>query len=297
MRRGVAGLVVVLLLTAGCTGEAPVVEPTPLPDAASPSAAKSATAPPEYVRDPPPPPPPRRPPTGTRRPAWLGKRVLPRTAAGYGEIRPTPWVLRRRRFPTVDVLPAPASEAFAGTISRVPDSVLARSTWSTDCPVSRGDLRYLTVSFVGFDGQAHTGELLVHAGAARDVRRAFKALYRARYPIEEMRVVDAPELDVPPTGDGNNTTAFVCRPSRGSTNWSQHAYGLAIDVNPFFNPYVRDDVVLPEFASYFTNRNRNHPGLLTPGGPGVRAFTRIEWEWGGDWSGLKDYMHFSANGR
>ena len=239
----------------------------------------------------------KQPPLGRRRPAWLGTRVLPRTAQGYGEVRPTPPVLRRRRFPTIDLLPPPESNRFEATVRRVRTEVVKRSTWSPACPVTRNELRYVTVTFYGFDGRPHTGELLVSAGAARDLVAVFRSLYRARYPIEEMRVVDRPELDLPPTGDGNNTTAFVCRPSRGSTSWSQHAYGLAVDVNPFFNPYVDDDVVLPELASYFTARDRRHPGMHQPDGPAVRAFDAIGWEWGGSWQSLKDYMHFSATGR
>ena len=180
---------------------------------------------------------------------------------------------------------------------RVPAAVVKRSTWSPACPVSRDQLRYVTVTFSGFDGRAHTGELLVNADVAQDLVTVFRSLYRARYPIEEMRVVDRPELDPPPTGDGNNTTAFVCRPARGSSSWSQHAYGLAVDVNPFFNPYVDDGVVLPELASYFTDRTRRRPGMHHPDGPAVRAFGAIGWEWGGTWESVKDYMHFSANGR
>ena len=110
-------------------------------------------------------------------------------------------------------------------------------------------------------------------------------------------MVAAPELDLAPTGDGNNTTAFVCRPVRGATSWSQHAYGLAVDVNPFLNPYVKGGLVLPELASAYTDRTRTDPGVLHAGDPAVRAFAAIGWGWGGDWSSLKDYQHFSANGR
>ena len=237
-----------------------------------------------------------RPALGTRRPAWLGRRVLPRTADGYGEIRPTPPVLRARRFPTIDLLPPPRTARFESTAARVPKDVVQRSTWSPQCPVTLDDLRYLTVSFWGFDDRRHTGELLVHRDVADDVVTVFRRLHRARFPVEEMRVVDAPELDLPPTGDGNNTTAFVCRPVRGSTNWSQHAYGRAIDVNPFFNPYVKGDVVLPELASYFTARGRGHPGMHVAGGASVRAFEHIGWQWGGTWTSPKDWMHFSATG-
>ena len=89
---------------------------------------------------------------------------------------------------------------------------------------------------------------------ADDAVEVFRALHQARFPIEEMRVIDAPELDLPPTGDGNVTSAFVCRPTRGSSTWSEHAYGRAIDVNPFQNPYQKGDVVLPE-GPYTTGKS------------------------------------------
>ena len=231
------------------------------------------------------------------RPAWLGTRVLPTRPDGYGEIRPTPKILRNRRLVTVDVLPPPTSQRFEATVQAVPRQVLRRSTWSADCPVSRRGLRYVTVSFVGFDARPHTGELLVAAGVADDIVGVFRRLYRARFPIEEMRVVSPPELDMPPTGDGNNTTAFVCRPSRGTTAWSQHAYGLASDVNPFHNPYTKGDVVLPELASAYVDRSRRRPGMHHPSSVSVRAFAEIGWRWGGNWTSPVDPMHFSANGR
>src|SRR4029453_8549751 len=116
----------------------------------------------------------------------------------------------------------------------------------SDCPIAAADLRYLTVSFRGFDGRAHTGELLVNARAANDLVTVFGQLFAAGFPIERMRISSLAELNAPPPGDGNTTEVFACRPARGQTAWSQHAYGLAVDVNPFQNPYQKGDVVLPE---------------------------------------------------
>ncbi|MEX2654714.1 MAG: M15 family metallopeptidase [Acidimicrobiia bacterium] len=183
------------------------------------------------------------------------------------------------------------------TIGPVPPDVVARSTWSTGCPVSLDDLSYLIVSHWGFDGDHHTGELIVHADHAESIVGVFSHLHDARFPIEQMRVVRADELDLPPTGDGNVTTAFVCRPVVGSTSWSMHAYGLAVDINPFHNPYVKDDLVLPELASYYTDRSLARPGMIVEGSVAVGAFDDIGWFWGGRWSTLDDPMHFSANNR
>ena len=112
-----------------------------------------------------------------------------------------------------------------------------------------------------------------------------------------MRITRRDELDAPPTGDGNNTGAFACRPTTGASSYSQHAYGLAVDVNPFQNPYLSDDVVLPELASSYLERGLRRPGMIHPVGPVVRAFDSIGWGWGGAWRSLKDYQHFSQNGR
>lgn len=230
------------------------------------------------------------------RPAWLGTIILPVDDQGFGEVRPTPPELIGRAFGTVDRLAPPTGAEFEFVISPVPDEVLARSTWHEGCPVGVDDLSYVTVSHLGFDGRLHTGELLVHQGAADEMVKVFGLLFAAHYPIEEMRVVSAPELDLPPTGDGNNTTIFVCRPATGGTNWSQHAYGLAIDINPFQNPYWKGDLVLPELADYYTDRATGAVGIIADNDAVTEAFRSIGWGWGGDWSSLKDWMHFSRNG-
>jgi len=232
------------------------------------------------------------------RPAWLGTRILPLRADGFGEIQPTPPELEDRRLPPPpDGLPPPAGAEYAASVQAVPDEVAQRSTWAPHCPVAREDLRYVTVSFWGFDERPHTGELLVHERVADAMVEVFRRIYDARFPIEEMRVITPAELDAPPTGDGNTTTAFVCRPTVTSGSWSQHAYGLAVDINPFHNPYLKGDIVVPELASAYLDRDRHRPGMIQPGDVVTRAFAGLGWPWGGNWSSAKDWMHFSHNGR
>lgn len=235
--------------------------------------------------------------TGAR-PDWLGTRELPRGPDGFGEAGATPPELVDRRLPPpASHLAPPESDDFEASIAQVDDEVAARSTWRPECPVGLDELRYLTVTFWGFDERPHTGELLVHASAAEDVVGVFEALYEARFPIEEMRIVRPDELDAPPTGDGNNTTAFVCRPGVGGAAWSEHAFGLGIDVNPFHNPYVRGELVLPELATAYLERDEHREGMIRRGGVVTEAFADIGWGWGGTWRSSKDWMHFSANGR
>ena len=211
---------------------------------------------------------------------------------------PTPEVLRDRRLPTADLLPPPADGRFAGTAGAVTSAIRQRmgESWSAACPVPLADLRYLTVSFRGFDGRPHTGELIVAASVADDVVGVFDSLFQAGFPIEEMRLPSTADLRAAPTGDGNNTAAYVCRAARGQTRWSQHAYGTAVDINAFHNPLVRGDLVVPELAGAYTDRSDVRPGMHAAGSPAVQAFESIGWTWGGTWRSSKDWMHFSLSG-
>jgi hypothetical protein len=135
--------------------------------------------------------------------------------------------------------------------------------------------------------------------------QVFGRLYAARFPLEEMRITRADELDAEPTGDGNNTGVFLCRLVHGTTTWAQHAYGRAVDINPFQNPYIKPpdakgvpgDMLIPELAAAYLDRSRQEPGMVHSGDAVVQAFAAVGWGWGGTWQKSKDYMHFSANGR
>ena len=236
------------------------------------------------------------PPSPYARPDWLGTRLLPLRPDEFGEVLPTPAELIDRALETPDVLPPPAGEAFEWTIEPVPADVLERSTWTPDCPVTVEELAYVNVSHWGFDHKFHTGELLVNAAVADDLVSVFRKLHAMRFPIEEMRVIRLEEIDAHPTGDWNDTTSFVCRPAVGSGNWSQHAFGTAVDINPFHNPYLKGDLVLPELASAYLDRTDQRDGMIADGDQVVQAFTEIGWSWGGYWNSLKDWMHFSVSG-
>ncbi|MGH3348652.1 MAG: M15 family metallopeptidase [Nocardioides sp.] len=234
---------------------------------------------------------------GSTPPPWLFQRELPEDSEGFGEVRPTPRGLRRRAFTLPDQVPALPGRGYASRIeSPAPADVIARSTWTHGCPVTRDQLAWLRLTFWGFDGRRHTGELLVNGAAASDLDQVFRRLWGARFPLEQVLIVRSIDEEAPPTGDGNGTGSFVCRAVTGGTSFSQHAYGLAIDVNTFQNPYQNDDVVLPELASSYLDRDRVRPGMITADGPVVAAFRDIGWSWGGDFTTLKDYQHFSATG-
>ncbi len=230
---------------------------------------------------------------------WIvGATPLPLRPDGFGEVLPTPPELVDRRLPTRDVLPPPASGGFESSIVPIDDAVRARmgGTWQEGCPVAIEDLRYLNVSFRGFDGLAHTGELVVAASEAEGVVSVFRQLFDAGFPLEEMRLITDADLAAPATGDGSNSAAFVCRAIRGGTRFSAHASGLAIDVNPFHNPYTRGDLVLPELASAYVDRTNVRPGMIFEGDVVVAAFESIGWSWGGRWDSPVDRQHFSETG-
>jgi hypothetical protein len=296
MRRSflVVGLICVVA-GSGCQGEdggsAPASASTPPPQAETP-----ATGRPTPTPSPSPTPHNR---WVTERPEWLGKRVLPEGPDGFGIAGPTPPVLRNRRFATIDLLPPPASTHFKATIEPVPARVAERSSWRPRCPVTLDQLAYVRMSFWGFDHLPHTGEMVVNASVARDVVGVFKKMFRARFPIEEMRVISLREIQKwrnKPTGDGNVTSSFECRHVTLGETWSQHAYGLAIDINPFHNPYLRGDLVAPELASAYVDRGWKRPGMIFEGDAVTDAFDAIGWGWGGRWNSLKDWMHFSLYG-
>jgi hypothetical protein len=196
--------------------------------------------------------------------------------------------------------PVPASPAFRGAFRPLPSEVRALMegvSWFPACPLSLDDLALLELSHWGFDGAVHEGRLVVASQVARPVLAAFRALYEARFPIERMEPVDAYGGDDERSMAANNSSGFNCRRVMGESRWSMHAYGTAIDLNPVQNPYLKAGRVYPPAASAYLDRTQDRPGMVRRGGPAHRAFRDIGWKWGGLWRRVKDYQHFSANGR
>lgn len=184
-------------------------------------------------------------------------------------------------------------------------TLLKERAWRPGCPVPLSGLRLVTVTHWGFDGEARLGQLVVHGDAGVPLARVvFRRLYELRFPVRHMQLTDlyGPKRDRPAGGDV--TGSFFCRQAAASPctgrartgTWSNHAYGLAIDVNPVENPYVGCGMSRDPRARSYMDRSRLRKGMVTPGV--VSAFGSIGWGWGGAWSGqTKDYMHFSHNGR
>ena len=187
--------------------------------------------------------------------------------------------------------------AFEGSISAIPKPASQRMTsWRPGCPVHLRDLRLVRVTTWGFDRRAHRGRLIVHEDHAQGIRHVMRVLYRRKYPIRRMRLIDAYGSDDRRSMAADNSSAFNCRFVAGTTRWSMHAYGLAIDLNPVENPYVAGGHVSPPAGRRYIDRSSQAPGVIHRRGFVVRAFRRIGWEWGGNWSYPVDYQHFSATG-
>ena len=189
--------------------------------------------------------------------------------------------------------------AFRGTIERIDAAQAKRMTgvsWRRGCPVGLRDLRLLRLSHWDFRGQARTGRLIVHRDVAQEIVEVFRDLYAARFPIRRMVPVDAYGGSDFRSIEADNTSAFNCRFVEGTTRWSNHASGTAIDLNPIENPYVSGGRTSHRASRSYVDRSRRRPGMAYAGGAVVRAFDRIGWGWGGRWSSVKDYQHFSASG-
>lgn len=240
-------------------------------------------------------------PEASEPPDWYRQRLLPVTDTGFPAPQETPPEYVDRRLLTVDHRPPPPSDEYVATVQPIPDDIVPISTWEEGCPTTLDELRYLTVSYWGFDELHHTGDLIVHRDVAEDLVWVFAQLHAARFPIEQVGLLDDEDFhEFHRKGDDNLTAAYQCRASTGSTRWSQHAYGRAIDINPFHNPYLKDTaegrVVLPAYATAYLDRDRDVPGMITEGDVVVEAFDAIGWGWGGRWNSLKDWQHFSASG-
>jgi len=179
---------------------------------------------------------------------------------------------------------------------------LKNGYWRAGCPVTLGQLRLLTVKTWGFDAKPHTGQLVVHEKAAAPLQQVFATLYKLHFPIRHMELGDAyvpagtiPDTDITASFECRQASASPCTGKVSTGTWSNHAYGLAVDINPNENPYIGCGMTRDPKRLTYTHRDNMRPGMVTPAV--VKAFAAIGWGWGGSWTGAtKDYMHFSWNG-
>ena len=182
----------------------------------------------------------------------------------------------------------------------IPDSIWARMqglSYPQGRGVPRSELRFLQLSHYDFEGNEHVGQMVCNRLIADDLIHIFRKLHEARYPIARMRLIDEYRADDLRSMADNNTSCFCYRPVAGSKQLSKHSRGMAVDINPLYNPclYVRSGRVLPpEGEAYAHNRDKRKdiPGKIDTADICYRLFVSRGFRWGGSWRSLKDYQHF-----
>ncbi|NBH13141.1 M15 family peptidase [Lachnospiraceae bacterium] len=159
------------------------------------------------------------------------------------------------------------------------------------------ELRYLRVLHIGFDGQTHIGELIVNASIAEDILEIMSELYKNSYPIEKMVLIDEYGADDEASMSDNNTSAFNYREIAGTSRISRHSFGVAIDINPKFNPYVKkldsgETKISPVNGADYADRSREFEHKIDETDLCYQLFTAHGFSWGGNWQSVKDYQHF-----
>lgn len=169
-------------------------------------------------------------------------------------------------------------------------------SYKEDCTVPYEDLRYVSVLYEDFNGETRTGEIICNKAIAQDLLEIFYELYCNHYQIDKIRLVDEYQADDDLSCADNNTSCFNFRQVYGSNNLSKHALGLAIDINPFQNPYVTypDGVerISPPGSEPYADRTSGLPHMITEDDLCYQLFTEHGFTWGGHWKTLKDYQHF-----
>lgn len=186
---------------------------------------------------------------------------------------------------------------FAFSVSTVTAADLPYS-YRSGCPVAPAALRLLHLPYWGFDGRAHCGGLVVNQAVVPAVARVFATLFAKRFPIRRMVPVDDYRGSDERSMAADNTSGFNCRyaVTTGPRQWSVHAYGEAIDVDPLENPYLIGSRVYPPKGRAYLDRGDLRPGMAVARGTLTDAFAAVGWQWGGRWAGSPDYQHFSSTG-
>ncbi len=199
---------------------------------------------------------------------------------------------------TTPPLPTTTTAAPPPTFSYTVEPVTRETVWASwneDCPLHFEDLSLLKMRYWNFNGRAVTGQMVINSKVVDDVVAAFEGLFNIRFPIERMALVDEYEGDDKAAMRANVTSGFNCRFVDGTDNWSNHAFGLAIDINPLINPWAREGNVLPLEGTKYANREHPIPGMINLGDRPIAIFGDLGWTWGGVWTSA-DYMHFSQPG-
>lgn len=185
---------------------------------------------------------------------------------------------------------------YSSKISKTIKKRITGNSYKENKEIPLSDLRYVRVLYYGFDKKTHIGELIVNKSIAKDIIAIFKELYQVNYPIEKIVLIDEYDADDEASMKDNNTSAFNYRTIAGSKNLSKHALGLAVDINPLYNPCVEKingkTVVSPLEGKKYAARSLANDYYIKKNDVCYKAFTKKGFTWGGSWNSLKDYQHF-----
>lgn len=195
--------------------------------------------------------------------------------------------------------PAPADPSVSFYAETIPDEVFFRmkgKSFPDTCTTSRDDLRYLHLLYKDLDGDIHEGEMVCNAVIADSLIDIFRQLYENDYPIEKMVLIDDYDGDDDASMADNNTSCFNFREVSGTNNLSKHAYGLAVDLNPRYNPYIHkingQTLIEPENGADYADRAGDFDYKIDEEDLAYKLFTAAGFTWGGSWKNSKDYQHF-----
>lgn len=190
------------------------------------------------------------------------------------------------------------------TIEKIPAKIWKKingNSYKKNDILKPSDLRYLTISYYGFDGKVHRGEMIVNKKIAKKTIAVFKELYKKKYPIEKMVLIDEYDADDEDSMKDNNTCAFNYRTIAGTSKLSNHGLGLAIDINPLYNPYVKvkngKTIVSPKEGKKYADRGIDCEYMIQKKDICVKIFEKYGFSWGGSWKSVKDYQHFEYTGK
>lgn len=182
----------------------------------------------------------------------------------------------------------------------IPDAVFERmkgKSYPKDCTINRKDLRYVKVLISDGKGGSKPGEMVVNKAIAKDVVEIFHELYHAGYPIERMELIDNYDAVDDRSMRANNSSSFCYRVVAGTKKLSNHARGLAIDINPLYNPWVHKNkagktLVDPKAGEPYADRTKSFPYKIDKSDLAYKVFKKHGFTWGGEWNSSKDYQHF-----
>ena len=185
-------------------------------------------------------------------------------------------------------------------ISKINDEIFSRikdKSYKNNCTIPIENLRHLSLLHKDLNGKILSGEMICNEKSAEDLIDIFKKLFEENYPIEKIRLIDEYDADDELSMRDNNSSCFNFRFVSFTQRISKHGYGLAVDINPLYNPYIKTvdgkKIIAPDNSVDFEDRNKNFSYKIVEDDLCCKLFLEHNFKWGGNyWEDEKDYQHF-----